>query len=103
MSINSTFTHKKLFGSYKFAADKWTKYFELGNARNRFKFYIDFANKKFIICDGIGYKVANKLTVRKCEYDYNTKQHKSYDEPIKNYDKFATWIWQIVDNFNANK
>ena len=103
LSINSTFTHKELFGSYKFKADKWAKYFELENARNRFKFYIDFTNKKFIICNGIGYEVVNKLTVSKCEYDYNTKQHKSYNEPIKNYDKFSTWLWQIVDDFNASK
>ncbi len=103
LSIDNAFTHKDLFGSYKFDADRWTKYFKLENARNCFKFYIDLANKKFILCDGIGYKVVNKLTVSKCEYDYNTKQHKSYDEPIKNYDKFATWLWQIVDDFNASK
>ena len=103
VSINSTFTHKKLFGSYKFEADKWTGYFELKNARNRFRFYIDLANKKFILCDAFGYKVVGKLTVSKLKYDYNTKQRKSYNEPIKNYDKFATWLWQIVDDFNASK
>ena len=102
LSIDNTFTHKKLFGSYKFEASRWEECFELENARNHFKFYIDFANKKFILCDGIGYKVVDKLTVSTCEYDYNTKQRKFYNEPIKNYDKFATWLWQIVDDFNAS-
>ena len=103
LSIENTFQHKKKFGSYQFEASHWSKYFELENARHRFKFYVDCDNKKFILDDGIGYKVVDKFTEHKCEYDYNTKQHKSYDAPIKNYDKFATWFWQIVDDFNASK
>lgn len=99
LSIKNTFIHKKPFGSYRFEASHWYDYFELENARNRFKFYVDFANKKYILDDGIGYKIVDKLTEHKCEYDYNTKQHKSYDQPIVNYDKFATWFWQIVDDF----
>lgn len=103
LSIENTFQHKKKFGSYQFEASHWSKYFELENARHRFKFYIDCDNKKFILDDGIGYKVVDKLTEHINEYDYETKKHKSYDAPIKNYDKFATWFWQIVDDFNAQK
>ena len=103
LSIENTFQRSKPFGSYKFEASHWYDCFELENARNRFKFYIDCDNKKFILDNGIGYKVVSTLTEHKCEYDYNTKQHKSYDEPIKNYDKFAAWFWQIVDDFNASK
>lgn len=103
LSIENTFRHKKLFGSYHFEAPYHSKYFELENARNHFKFYIDCTNKKFILDDGIGYKVVDKLTEHKYEYDYHTKTHKSYDKPITNYDKFAAWLWQIVDDFNATK
>lgn len=99
LSIENSFMHKKQFGSYRFEASHWYRYFELENARNRFKFYVDIVGKKYILDDGIGYKIVNKLTEHKCEYDYNTKQHKSYDQPIVNYDKFATWFWQIVDDF----
>lgn len=99
LSIDNSFTHKKLFGSYKFEASYHNRYFELENARNRFRFYVDFVNKKYILDDGIGYKVVNKLTEHKSEYDHNTKQWKHYDRPIVNYDKFATWFWQIVDDF----
>jgi hypothetical protein len=102
LSVENRFKHRKPFGSYVFES-AWGSYFELENARNRFKFYVDFTNKKFILCDGLGYKVVDKLTEHKCEYDYNTKIHKSYDKPITNYDKFATWFWQIVDDFNASK
>ena len=103
LSIENTFQRSKPFGSYKFEASHWYDCFELENARNRFKFYIDCDNKRFILDNGIGYKVVSTLTEHKCEYDYNTKQHKSYNQPIKNYDKFATWLWQIVDDFNATK
>lgn len=95
--------HDKLFGSYKFETGPDSNYFELSNARNSFSFYVDVVNKRFILIDSIGYEVVDKLTQHRCEYDYETKQHKSYDEPIKNYDKFATWLWQIVDDFNAQK
>jgi hypothetical protein len=103
LSIENSFRHNKKFGSYEFEAPYHSRYFELENARHRFKFYIDCDNKKFILDDGIGYKVVDKLTEHKCEYDYNTKKHKSYDKPITNYDKFATWLWQIVDDFNAQE
>ena len=99
LSIENSFTHEKKFGSYKFEASHWHDYFELENARNRFKFYVDFANKKYILDDGLSYKVADKLTEHKSEYNHETKQHESYDDPIKNYDKFAEWFWQIVDDF----
>ena len=99
LSIENSFIHKKQFGSYRFEASHWSEYFELENARNRFKFYVDFINKKYILNDGIGYKIVDKLTEHKHEYDYKTKQHKSYDQPIVNYDKFATWFWQIVDDY----
>ncbi len=99
LSIENSFIHKKQFGSYRFEANHWYNYFELENARNRFKFYVDMVNKKYILDNGIGYKVVDKLTEHKCEYDYKTKQYKSYDRPIVNYDKFATWFWQIVDDF----
>jgi hypothetical protein len=97
------FMHNKLFGSYLFESRRYYDCFELSNARNSFIFYVDVTNKHFILVDGNGYKVANKLTQYKYEYDPITKQHKTYDEPIKNYDKFATWLWQIVDDFNASK
>lgn len=102
LSVENRFKHYKPFGSYVFESAQGS-YFELENARNRFKFYIDFTNKKFILTNGIGYEVVDKLTENKCEYDYNTKTHKSYDKPITNYDKFATWLWQIVDDFNAQQ
>ena len=99
LSIKNSFMHNKTFGSYRFEASYHSKYFELENARNHFKFYVDFVNKKYILDGSIGYKVVDKLTEHKGEYDYETKQWKSYDRPIVNYDKFATWFWQIVDDF----
>ncbi len=103
LEMGHRLTHNKLFGSYKFETGPCSDYFDLSNTRNSFSFYIDVANKRFILIDSMGYEVVDKLTQHRCEYDYNTKQHKSYDEPIKNYDKFATWLWQIVDDFNAQK
>ena len=103
LSIDSSFTHKKLFGTYKFEASYHSKYFELRNARNRFRFYVDMVNKKYILADSIGYEVVDKLTEHKREYDPTTKKHKSYDTPIANYYKFAAWFWQIVDDFMAEK
>ena len=99
LSIDNSFTHDKKFGSYEFEASYHSKYFELENARNRYRFYVDFINKKYILDDGIGYKVVDKFTEHKSEYDHKTKQWKHYDRPIVNYDKFATWFWQIVDDF----
>lgn len=95
LSINSTFTHDKLFGSYKFEARRFPGYFELWNARNHFKFYVDIANKKFIIQEYSNYKPRKYLGVE--VYNHQTK--KCTYEPIKNYDKFATWFWQIVDDY----
>ena len=99
LSINNSFTHNKQFGSYKFKASYHSKYFELENARNHFKFYVDFVNKKYILDDGIGYKVTKYLNESKDDY---TRQ-KSISQPIANYDKFAKWFWQIVDDFMAQK
>lgn len=99
LSINNSFMHDKRFGSYRFKSYYHSNYFELENARNHFKFYVDFTNKKFILCDGIGYEVVKRLS----ESKYDHTQKKSISQPIANYDKFATWFWQIVDDFNAQK
>lgn len=98
LSIGVKIKHDKPFGSYVFETLS-NSMFELSNARNCFRFYIDCDNKKFILDDGIGYKVVKTFTEHKHEYDYNTKMHKSYDKLITNYDKFAKWFWQIVDDF----
>ena len=95
LSIDKSFTYKGLFGSYKFEASHWHDYFELENARNHFKFYVDFTNKKFILCDSIGYKVTKCLSENK----YDHTRGKSISQPIVNYDKFAEWFWQIVEDF----
>lgn len=95
LSIENTFTHKKTFGSYKFEASKWQNYLELWNSRNHFRFYVDVPNKKFILCHYDSYKVVKYLGTD--EYNHQTK--KSTYKPITNYDKFATWFWQIVDDF----
>lgn len=99
LSIENTFQHKKLFGSYLFESNKWGDEFELSNARNAFKFYVDCTNKKFIVKEYLSYRVHKYLGENK----YNYKTQKSTYEPIANYDKFATWLWQIVDDFNATK
>ena len=103
LSIDNSFTHENKFGSYKFEANWQRGYFELENARNHFRFYVDVEKKQYILCDYSSYKIAKKFIEHKCEYDYKTKEHKSYDEPIKNYDKFATWFWQIVEDFNKQE
>ena len=95
LSVNNAFTHIKKFGSYKFEAGKWHDYFELENANNHFRFYVDVANKKFIVCHYDSYKVVKYLGTE----NYNWQTKKSTYEPIKNYDKFAEWFWQIVDDF----
>ena len=99
LSVDNSFTHDKRFGSYEFRSGYHNNYFELSNARNRFKFYVDLTNKKFILDDGIGYKAVKYLGVD--EYDHKTRKSKYV--AIKNYDKFATWFWQIVDDFNTTK
>lgn len=99
LSIGNTFKHKQLFGSYHFRSCWHDKCFELSNTRRTFKFYVDIANKKYILDDGIGYKVVKRFSESKWDY---TRQ-KSISQPIANYDKFATWFWQIVDDFNAQK
>ena len=99
LSVDKSFTHKKQFGSYSFNAYWNNRYFELKNARNHFKFYVDLANKKYILDDGIGYKVVRRLNKSK----WDCTRSKSISQPIANYDKFATWLWQIVDDFNAQK
>ena len=98
LSINNRFKYKQPFGSYIFetASDS---IFELSNSRNRFLFYIDMKSKKFILPDGIGYKIVKYLGTD----EYNHETQKSTYEPIKNYDKFDTWLWQIVDDFNNTK
>lgn len=91
------FKHDKKFGSYEFEA--LDDSFVLENARNRFIFRIDLTNKKFILVDSLGYKVRKYLG----EDVYNHTLNKSSYMPIKNYDKFAAWLWQIVDDFNTTK
>jgi hypothetical protein len=98
LSIDVRFKHKKPFGSYVFETAS-NSMFELSNARNRFLFYVDCENKKFIVQEYSSYKIHKYLGERK--YDYTTK--KDTYNPIANYDKFATWFWQIVDDFNASK
>ena len=99
LSIENPFTHTKKFGSYQFESGRWHNYFELGNARNHFRFYVDFANKKFILCHYDSYRIKRYLG----EDKYNYQTRKSTYEPIKNYDKFAEWFWQIVDDFMKNE
>lgn len=99
LSVDNSFEHKKCFGSYKFEASYYSDYFELENARNHFKFYVDFANKKFILLDGFGYKVVKYLGTD----EYNHQTRKSAYKPICNYDKFASWFWQIVDDFKEER
>lgn len=91
------FRHNTKFGSYEFEA--WYDKFVLENARNRFVFYVDLKNKKFIVEDGLGYKLRKYLG----EDVYNHTTNKSSYMPIKNYDKFAAWLWQIVDDFNEQE
>ena len=98
LSIDNSFQYKKSFGSYRFEAMRGSM-FELSNARNRFLFYVDIEQRRFILSDSIGYKVVNYLG----ESHYDGVKHKSTYEPIKNYDKFATWLWQIVDDFNKQE
>lgn len=98
LSINNRFKYKQPFGSYIFETASGS-IFELSNSRNRFLFYIDMKNKKFILHNSIGYKIVKYLGTD----EYNHEAQKSTYEPIKNYDKFATWLWQIVDDFNNTK
>lgn len=95
LSINNSFTYKKNFGSYKFKSSHYDKYFELSNSRNRFHFYLDIVNSKFILDDGIGYKIVSYLGTE----EYNHKTRTSKYVPIANYDSFAIWISQIVKDF----
>ena len=99
LSMENTFQHHKLFGSYRFESNKWGDEFELSNARNDFRFYVDCTNKKFIVQEYSNYKIHKYLG----ESKYDHRAQKSTYEPIANYDKFATWLWQIVDDFNASK
>lgn len=95
LSASNTFQHKKKFGSYIFESPYYSDCFELENARNRFEFYVDFENKKFIVKKYGSYKIWRFLNENK--YDHIRK--KSVLQPITNYDKFATWLWQVVDDF----
>lgn len=98
LSIDNRFKYKKPFGSYTFESAH-SSMFELSNARNRFLFYVDCTNKKFIVQEYSNYKIHKYLG----ESKYDHRAQKSTYEPIANYDKFATWLWQIVDDFNASK
>ena len=98
LSIDNRFKHNKAFGSYIFETASGSL-FKLSNSRNRFMFYIDLKNKRFILHDGIGYEVRKYLG----ENVYNHTTNKSSYMPIKNYDKFAAWLWQIVDDFNSQE
>lgn len=97
LNLQNTLKYKNKFGSYVFEVPYFGKgYFKLSNARNRFLFYIDFTNKKFILDEGIGYKVANRLSTSV----WNNTMQKSVSQPITNYDKFAKWFWGMVDDYN---
>ena len=98
LSIENRFKHKKIFGSYTFET-AYGGIFELSNARNRFLFYVDCESKKLIVKEWSSYKVRKYLGTN----EYNHEAGKSTYEPIKNYEKFAKWLWQIVDDFNATK
>ena len=95
ISVDHSLKHEKLFGSYMFEIGIYHEWFELSNARNSFRFYVDFENKKFILVDSIGYKVRRYLG----ETRYVDMYKKPIDQPIVNYDKFATWFWQMVDDY----
>lgn len=95
LSITNPFKHNGVFGSYQFMVNRGCQYFELRNARHHFKFYVDVEAKRFILWEYSSYKVVNYLGVE--VYNHITKRC-NY-EPIKNYDKFAKWFWQIVDDY----
>ena len=99
LGVNNSFKCGKMFGSYTFEANYHSDFFELSNARNHFRFYVDLENKKFILCDGIGYEIAKDLGVK--DYDWNA--HDYVRKPIRGYEKFAKWLWKIVDDFNETK
>ena len=98
LSVDNRFKHKRQFGSYTFESARGD-FFELSNARNRFLFYVDCESKTLIVQEYSSYNIHKYLGTS--EYNHETK--KSSYVPIKNYDKFATWLWQIVDDFNASK
>lgn len=87
------------FGSYEVYSNGFNNPFVIRNARHHYKFYVDFDNKKLILDNGIGYTVTDKLY----ETKYNYEKRKSERLPIKNYDKFAKWLWDAVDEFVKNK
>lgn len=99
LSIDNSFKHRKPFGSYVFEASRHCDCFTLANARNSFAFYVDFDHRCFIIRKYDTYKVREYFGVTKYDWESKTSSY----EPITNYDKFATWFWQIVDDFNATK
>jgi hypothetical protein len=99
LGINNSFKCAKQFGSYWFEANYSSDYFTLYNNRNSFKFYVDLKNKRFILREGFGYKVSDTLSTE----DYDWDQHKTVQKTIRGYDKFAKWLWEIVDDFNASK
>lgn len=99
LSVENAFKREKLFGSYMFESNTYDDCFELSNARNSFKFYVDFVNRKFIVQESFSYKSVRYLSVSK----YDPARQKCISQPIANHDKFAAWLWQIVDDFNASK
>lgn len=99
LTATNSFQHKKPFGSYEFESHYSDDCFRLANCRNSFRFYVDLNNRKFIVCHYDTYEVHKYLGVSK----WNHITGKSTYEPITNYDKFAAWFWQIVDDFNAQK
>lgn len=92
LTETSSFKCSKKFGSYLLESIWYNDYFTLSNARNEFRFYIDFKNKKFILRDSIGYRLVD---------DFRESSHKS--NLIKNYDKFETWIMQAIDDYLVDK
>lgn len=97
-SLERGFEKAKLFGSYKFYADYYSRCFVLENNRQSFYFRYDLANGVFIIGRphrDIGYNVKRKFT----ESKYNYTLHKHVDQPIACWDKFSKWWGQLINEF----
>lgn len=95
--MNHNFKHDKPFGSYRFEKASYARYFELSNAKNCYRFYINFKNKSFILDNGLGVKEVRRFS------EHRAINNKYTDAPICNWDKFANWIFPIIDDFNAFK
>jgi hypothetical protein len=96
-SINNGFQKNKLFGSYRFYADYWSKCFVLENARRSFYFRYDAKNDLFII--GRPHDISYKTTRIFTESQYNYDIQKSISKPIVGWDKFIQWWHSVIDAY----